>query len=170
MNPFLRVIEALNQHDVRYVVVGGFAGVLHGNHRATADLDLVVDLGPEQARRTIEALVSIGMKSRVPVDPFLFADATHRERWVREKQLMVFTMYDPAASVPDVDLFVEHPVEFDGLCARAEVLTLVGQAVPICSLTDLIDMKKRTGRPQDELDVQNLEMLRNRRPNGDTAS
>jgi ABC-type tungstate transport system permease subunit len=40
---FEPVFEALNGAQVRYVVVGGFATVLHGHARLTADIDLVID-------------------------------------------------------------------------------------------------------------------------------
>ena len=48
---FLRVLQALEVAGVRYVLVGGLAVLLHGIDRLTADIDLVVDLAPEQARR-----------------------------------------------------------------------------------------------------------------------
>ena len=51
MNPFLRAIEVLNRHAVRYVIVGGLAAYLHGTRRVTVDLDIVVDLRPEEARK-----------------------------------------------------------------------------------------------------------------------
>lgn len=38
------ILAALNARGVRYVVVGGFAVAAHGVVRATADLDLVVEL------------------------------------------------------------------------------------------------------------------------------
>ncbi len=163
MNPFLRVVEALNRHDVRYVIVGGFAAVMHGNDRTTVDLDIVVDLAPEEARKPIAALLDLGMRSRVPVDPLLFADAAERGRWAREKQMMVFTMLDPKGILPDVDLFIEPPLAFGELFGRSEILELENHATRVCSLDDLIDMKRRTGRPQDALDVENLELLRSRR-------
>ncbi len=53
---FEEVCGALNRARVRYVVVGGVAVVLHGYPRLTADLDLVVDLAPEQAAAAIDAL------------------------------------------------------------------------------------------------------------------
>ena len=48
---FEPVLEALNARDVRYVVVGGLAVVLHGHARLTADLDIAVDLSPGQAAK-----------------------------------------------------------------------------------------------------------------------
>ncbi len=59
---------------VRYVVVGGLATVLHGYARLTADIDLMVDLEPEELRKSIDALAGYGMVPRLPVDPYGFAD------------------------------------------------------------------------------------------------
>lgn len=47
MSLYVPVFEALNDMQVRYVVVGGLATVLHGYARLTADIDLMVDLEPE---------------------------------------------------------------------------------------------------------------------------
>jgi hypothetical protein len=49
MSLFEPVFLALNNAEVRYVVVGGLATVLHGYARLTADIDLVVDLAPRFA-------------------------------------------------------------------------------------------------------------------------
>ena len=56
---FEPVLKALNDAQVRYVVVGGLAVVLHGHSRLTLRVDLIVDLDREQARKAIDALVSI---------------------------------------------------------------------------------------------------------------
>ena len=41
------LLRALQASNVRYVVVGGTAVILHGVPRTTADLDVVVDLAAE---------------------------------------------------------------------------------------------------------------------------
>jgi hypothetical protein len=51
MSLYVPVFEALNHMQVRYVVVGGLAAVLHGYARLTADIDLMVDLEPEEAKK-----------------------------------------------------------------------------------------------------------------------
>jgi hypothetical protein len=65
---FESIFEELNNEGVRYVVVGGLAAVLHGHARLTVDVDLIVDLTPEEAARTVSALVSMGLRrGRKPI-------------------------------------------------------------------------------------------------------
>ncbi len=120
---FLPIVEALNAADVRYVVVGGLAVVLHGHARLTAGLDLVVDLEPAGALAAIRTLLDLGFQPRAPVAAKDFADPTIRRSWIDEKGMRVFSLYDPANPVASVDLFVEHPIPFADLLARAEVPT-----------------------------------------------
>jgi len=160
VNPFLRTIDALNAHQVRYVIVGGFAAYLHGSRRATVDIDLVVDLSPAEAKKAIEALLGIGMHSRLPVDPLLFADDAQRRRWSSEKQMMVFSMIHPDHPGFAVDLFVEMPSSWTEFQSRSTVVDIEGRSVRICCIDDLIDMKRRSGRAHDLQDVDTLTRLK----------
>jgi len=56
------VLDALNRARVRYLVVGGVAVVLHGYLRTTADLDLVIDLAPDNALQAVKALTALTRK------------------------------------------------------------------------------------------------------------
>ena len=162
------LFETLNRADVRYVVVGGVATVLHGFARLTADVDLVVDLAPIEARKAIAALVGLGLRPRPPVDPAAFADAITRESWIRDKGMRVFSLWDPTQPMREVDLFVEHPVEFEGLFARAEIVSLDTTTVRVASIADLIALKRLASRPQDLADIEALEAIQQTRkpPNG----
>ena len=163
---FEPVFSALNAADVRYVIVGGLAVVLHGHPRLTADVDLVLDLEPSVARRALEALVGLGLKSRAPVDPLAFADLRQREIWLAEKGMQVFTLFSPANPLLILDLFVRDPIPFEQLWARAETLDLGGIPVRVASLDDLITMKRAVGRPQDLMDIEALEALKLAREEG----
>lgn len=165
MNPFVRAITALNRAQVQYVVVGGFAAYLHGTRRVTVDLDLVVDLTPQNALAAVDALLAAGLRSRLPVDPHLYADEAHRTGWVREKNMLVFTFFDPASPGFVVDLFVELPRPFTDLQSDACEIDLGGEPVRIASIDDLIAMKQAAGRAQDMLDIrmlQDIKTLRDR--------
>lgn len=50
------VTSAFNRLGIRYVLVGSFASSTHGLYRATADIDIVAELNPEQVRPLHEAL------------------------------------------------------------------------------------------------------------------
>jgi len=157
---FEPVLAALDAAEVRFVVVGGVAVVLHGHPRMTADLDLVIDLAAESAGRAIAALVGLGMEPRLPVDPHTFADPEIRRAWADERNLTVFTMLDPRDPLLEVDLFAEAPLPFEELWEQATIVRLTGQELRIASLDHLIAMKRSAGRPQDLADVAALEALR----------
>ena len=165
---FEPIFEALDRGHVRYVVVGGVAVVLHGHARLTADLDLVVDLSPSEARRAIDTLAGLGFRPRAPVDPFGFADPETRARWIAEQGMQVFSMWDPTDPMRSVDLFVDNPIDFEELWARSELVPLVGATARVVSIPDLIRLKRLAGRPEDLLDIEALEaiMERRREPDG----
>jgi hypothetical protein len=79
----------LNEARCRYVVVGGLAVVLYGHARLTVDIDLMIDLDLDAARKTKDVLVSLGLQPRAPVQPHEFADPTKRQSWIRDKKMRV---------------------------------------------------------------------------------
>jgi len=154
-----RLFRALDDSGVRYVVVGGMAMVLHGHARLTLDVDLVIDLAPEPARKAVAALTELGYSPRVPVAAEDFADAELRERWRLEKGMEVFSLWNPDDPMSVVDLFVHHPIGFDELWARSQPARLGEVTVRIASIADLIRLKKLAGRPKDLEDVHFLEQI-----------
>ena len=159
MSLFEPLFDALNAAEVRYVVVGGLAVVLHGHARLTADIDLVVDLTPGEAKKAIQTLTRLGFRARAPVDPLGFADAIVRQQWITEKGLRVFSLWDPSNPMVEVDLFAEHPIDFEELWRRAEIIKLSRASVRIASIRDLIRLKQLAGRPQDLADIEALELI-----------
>lgn len=161
---FEPVLAQLNRAGVRYVVVGGVAVVLHGHARLTADLDLAIDLTLGHPAQAVQALLEMGLVPLLPVDPSDFADATTRRQWIQERNLKVFTLYDPADPLRQVDLFAENPIPFEELWQRAVEVELGGSSFRIASIVDLVAMKLSAGRPQDLADVEALETLQNSEP------
>lgn len=158
MSQFEEVFEALNATGVHYVVVGGLAVNLHGYQRFTQDIDLVVDLEPSQTVRALEALAALGYRPQLPVGLSDFADAAIRERWIRERQMIVFQMYDAQRRVT-VDVFARYPLPFDELWRDATEVALTRARIRIASIAHLIRMKRDAGRPQDLLDIDALETI-----------
>lgn len=154
------VLEALNEADVRYLVVGGVAVVLHGHLRTTADLDLVVQLTRDNVLRAIDALRTLDYRPRAPVDPRSLAEPEIRRCWIEEKNLMVFSMWSPSHPSLEVDLFVEEPFPFDEVYTRCLRVPLERIEATVIALDDLLALKRRAGRPRDVEDVGALESLR----------
>jgi len=162
---FEPIFQILNTAGVRYVVVGGLATVLHGYARMTADVDLAVDLAPEEAIKMIRALVGKGFRPQVPVPPEAFADPDAREVWLRDKHMLAFSLVDQVNSMRVVDLLLKPDVPFEELLARSEEVALNNTTVRIASVDDLIALKRHAGRPQDLADIQQLEAIQRRKGN-----
>jgi len=163
MSIFEPVFQTLNAADVRYVVVGGLATVLHGYARLTADIDLVVDLAPEAAGRVIEVLVTAGFRPQVPVDPKTFADPSIRAQWAQDKHMKAFSLVDQANPMRVIDLLLKPDIPFADLWTRSREIALDTTVIRIASIDDLIELKRRAGRPQDLADIVQLEAIRKRK-------
>ena len=154
------VLTALYELGVRYLVVGGIAVILHGYLRTTADLDLFVCLERENIKRALRALESVGYRPRLPVNTTDFADPEIRKRWIEEKGMLVFALYNVNNPMMDVDLFVREPFDFDAVYARALSVPLEQTTATVVSVDDLIAMKEAISRPRDVEDVKALRALR----------
>ena len=60
---FKELLASFNEHDVEYVIVGGYAVAFHGAPRYTGDIDLLVNPAPDNAGRIIAALTAFGFGS-----------------------------------------------------------------------------------------------------------
>ena len=156
------LFRALNEAGARYVVVGGVATVLHGFARFTADVDLMIDLHPTEARKVLSTLTSLGLEPRVPVPAEDFADPAIRAEWISTKNMQVFSMVDRENPMRVVDLFVDHPIAFEEIWRGSEVVDLETTQVRIAGIDDLIRLKQLAGRPQDLVDIEGLEEIRKR--------
>jgi len=58
---FRSFIEALNQHTVEYLLIGGFAMGAYGHIRSTGDLDIFIHTTNENAQRAIKACIDFGI-------------------------------------------------------------------------------------------------------------
>jgi hypothetical protein len=157
-----KVIGELNRENVRFLVAGGVAVVLHGYLRTTADLDLVVQLDPDNVLRALRALGSLGYHPRAPVAAEDFADESIRESWVNEKNLQVFSLWSEENPRLEVDLFVREPFDFDDVYARTHEIELEATTVRVVPRQILIEMKRASGRPRDLEDIEALNALSDR--------
>jgi hypothetical protein len=146
-----RICEALQKAKVPYAIVGGYAVALHGAPRGTFDIDFVIKWSLKNLQKTEEALKSLNLVSKIPVNAqsvFNF-----RDEYIKNRNLIAWNFFDPVNPSHAVDIIIT----FDLKNATTKTIKSLGGNIKILSKKDLIAMKKASGRPQDLEDIQSLE-------------
>jgi predicted nucleotidyltransferase len=155
------IARALNAARIRFLVVGGVAVITHGYLRLTRDVDLVVQLERDNLLRALSALATLSYQPRIPATPEQIADPAVRATWIRDKNMKVLNLFSGAHRLTPVDIFVSEPFDFDAKYERALVKELeTGVPLRFVDIETLITMKRQAGRPEDLIDVRQLELRR----------
>ena len=156
------IVRALKEASVRYLIVGGLAVNAHGYSRMTRDIDLVIQLEPENARRGLDALLKVGYRLMIPEPPQAFSDAGTREKWRSEKGMIVLKLWSDEHRRTPVDVFVYEPFDFGREYSAASWVEISPRlSAPVISLPALLQMKREAGRPRDLEDIRELSRGRN---------
>ena len=155
------IVKSLNDAGVKYLIVGGLAVNAHGFVRLTRDVDIVFQLERENIIRGLETLFKAGYRLAIPERPESFADPGIRELWRREKNMITLKLWSDAHQRTPIDIFVYEPFPFLEESKRAEHLEICpGVKAAVVSLETLLRMKREANRPQDQIDIQELERMR----------
>jgi hypothetical protein len=147
------LIERLLEARVEFVVVGGFAVIAHGYVRATKDLDIVPAPSIENYRRLAALLreldaeqigVDANLLPNQPTDPAGLAEGGSFQLTTALGRLDILQESD---AIPPYERLATS-------CDRAQFR---GHEVLVCSLPELMRMKRHAGRPQDIADIAALE-------------
>jgi hypothetical protein len=160
--PLMGVIESLNAATVDYVVVGGLAVAAHGHPRATIDVDIIVRFDRQNVHRLVSCLRGLGFRPRTPVDPELLSNPAERASW-RQRNMVALAFYDDQPPWTVVDVFIDHPIDYDQLLAQSFLIQTDGVPMRVCGLAHLIKLKQEASRPKDIEDLRWLtELLKQR--------
>lgn len=157
---YLDLFRALQEERVDYLVVGGLAINLHGVERATMDVDLVLAMDEGNLRRFLNAATRLKLKPSLPVPLEALCDAKQVDTWVREKQLIAFSLQSGSSTTPTVDIIVRPALPFDRMYRNRIEKDLGGVRLSLASIEDLIVLKTGTGRKQDASDIEALKIAR----------
>jgi hypothetical protein len=134
---------ALQVAGVEYIVVGGYAVIMHGYFRTTQDLDVWVNKTAENYLRVRKAFAVFGMP---------MFDITE-ENFLGEK----FDVFSIGRSPLRIDLITKlKGVSFNEAFANAVFKQIESIHVRYLSLNDLFDAKKASGRHKDLDDIEKL--------------
>jgi hypothetical protein len=155
------IVRALNGAQVQYLIVHGLAVNAHGFVRATRDVDIVLRLEPANTERGLNALLQAGWQLAIPETPAAFSDSAKRERWRLEKNMIVLKLWSDARRRTPIDIFIYEPFDFAEEYARAVTMEVgPGITAPVVALEALLQMKREAGRPQDLIDIEELNRAR----------
>ncbi|MFW5883535.1 MAG: hypothetical protein ACOCVG_04130 [Verrucomicrobiota bacterium] len=141
-NLFSEFIELLEKHEVRYLIVGGYAVAAHGYPRFTGDIDLFVAISPAQAKGIVKAFQEFGFTDLdISEEDFLSEDMIV-EIGREPNKIQVMT---GISGVTFEECYTSR-VEFES----------GGKPRPFIAFEQLIKNKRATKRGKDLVDVEEL--------------
>jgi predicted nucleotidyltransferase len=144
-----RLLQLLNEFQVEYLIVGGFAVMKYGEPRYTKDLDLWIHNSSQNSIRVVDALRKFG----APLDHDGITAQTFTEKQV---------VYQIGIAPVRIDILTEITgVEFDDAWRKKVASTFFGVPVHFISLDDLMANKQALGRSSDLKDLKHNPNSRN---------
>jgi hypothetical protein len=139
---FRDFLSLLSAHEVKYLLIGGYAVGFHGYPRATADMDIWVSRTDENAQKLVSVLEEFGFRDA----------ASARQALTQAGQ--VIRMGVPPLRIELVTSI--SGVDFDACHAERSESVIDDVRVSILSLADLKRNKKAAGRLKDLADLEEL--------------
>ena len=139
---FKEFLKSLNSNRVEYLLIGGYAVGIHGHIRATNDLDVWVNISPENAARIDRALREFGFAA-AELTSSLFLDPNNVVR----------------VGVPPIRIKILTSisgVKFESCYVEEETIRIEEIVVPVISLARLRQNKAASGRAKDLADLESL--------------
>jgi len=149
-----RLLTALVAHGVDFVAVGGIAMIAHGSPRLTQDLDICYAGDDANLDVLGAALIELGATLRGIDDDVPFIPDGRALR--RTTILTLATREGPIDLLPRPS----GAPPYHELRQRATRFDLDGVGVLVASLDDLEAMKRAAGRPKDQIDLEEIETIR----------
>jgi len=140
----IELCQAFNKEGVRYVIIGGFAMIMHGLARLTEDIDFFIEDSPENIIRLKKALLSI------------YDDPSIEELKPEEiSQYAVIRYGTPDDFYIDFIGRIGEVFSFKDIEKDIEIFEIDNIKIPVCGLETLIKMKE-TMRDRDMRDLEFL--------------
>ena len=143
LEDLLTLCQALNAEGVRYVLIGGFAVILHGFVRATKDIDLLIDASVQNVQRLKRAM-SVLPDNAISL---IADDEIDKYQVVRIADEIIVDLLKAACGV-------DYAQASEG---GIEIMTVNGVPIPV-GRKELLIETKQTVRPSDAADVQFLRL------------
>jgi len=154
MIDFRRLLAALIEEKVEFVIVGGVAATLHGSARLTSDLDIVYGRSREDTRRLVAALA--------PLKPYLRGAPKGLPFHLDVETVRAGLNFTLTTDAGPLDALGEIAggFNYEVLRKRSISVELFGMRCRVIDLDALIESKMAAGRPKDLEVIAELETIR----------
>lgn len=143
--PYEKLLENLGKAEVKFILVGGLAVALNGFVRTTEDVDILVEVSPENIKRLLRALESFG------------------QGYARELSLGDFEATEGAVRVVEdfpLDIFtVMGGKQYRDLISATRQVEIKTTMIPFLDATALVQLKEKSQREKDQIDVAALKRI-----------
>lgn len=153
MKPLHLLLQRFADAGLDFVVVGGFASVLHGSAYVTDDLDICAVLSKDNIQKLRVALADLNPVHRITHKKLSFLE------FPPEGQPLANLYLETDAGVVDVLSKILGLGEFEDLRKNAVEIPLFGRLCRVISLEDLITAKEAMGREKDLLTAKELRAI-----------
>jgi hypothetical protein len=153
-----RLLAALVEHEVEFLVAGGVAVIAHGYVRLTRDVDVIPSPDAANMRRLAATLRDLDASAVGPRGERLPLDLSHPES-------LAVSNYFLTTRAGALDLFNGPRPDlhrYRRLAGNAVEVQLGDRTIKIVGKDDLIDMKREAGRPKDLADIAALTEIERR--------
>lgn len=149
------ILAVLNDHGVRYIVIGGIAAAVHGSPYVTTDLDVTPSADLANLERLSAALRVLDARVRTEAEPAGLGFAHDGASLGRGAVWNLSTHHGDL----DLALVPSGTTGYDDLARDAEELTILGVTVRVASLADVVRSKAAAGRAKDSVQLPLLRRL-----------
>lgn len=141
--------RALQQNNVQYIMVGGYATNLHGYQRFTADMDIWIKDTLENRQSLRIAFIDCNIGDYPMIEYMQFIPGWTEFHLNNGLRLDIL-----------VDMKGLEGYTFDECLQMASIADIENVKIPFLHIRQLIENKKVVNRPKDQIDVSALEQIR----------
>ena len=142
---FLEFLKLLEKHDVDFLLVGGYAVVLHGYIRSTGDIDLWI----ERTDTNYEKLIKVYLDFSAPIFP--------KEQFLNPK----FNVWGIGVEPSKIEILTQvDGLLFNESFKKRKFFKVDNFQIPYIDFDDLIKNKLISGRYKDLADIEQLRKLK----------
>jgi hypothetical protein len=140
--------EKLSENEVQYIMVGGFAAIMHGISRITQDVDIWIKDTPDNRIRLRKTIKELGLGDFESLEKMEFVPG-----WTSiylglglELDIMTYLKLFPQTS-------------FDDCYQKSYKAIINGITIPFLHINQLMEEKEANSRPKDLLDLEELRKI-----------